>query len=664
MPRRPIAPRPDAPRHPGTDTATAPATVTATALALVAVAVVLGATADDRHVGKFSDGRQMIRTAVAIVETGGIGMASGAARALARPAGDSVSRYGMGTSLAQLPAAILAPAVERRRGAGSSNALFLLAPFVAVLLSCAAAGGVARRIAGERAAPVAILLSGLGSPLGAYASSDFSEPLQAAVLAGIALFSLSAARRSEGEEEGSAIRAAALAGTAAGAAVLLKSSLLLPAPLLLLPLLAAGGRRGRLALGSAAAAAAGASIPVATWLAFEIARFGRPFGGYGGEGFTHPILDGAWRLLVGPNRGLVLFFPPLVFAVWGLARAARRGGPSRLAAAGAASAFVVLLATSAAWWAWHGAGGWGPRFLVPAVPLLAPFAAAALAETGPVLRRGVVAAAVLLNVPPLLLSPALADVFVANCRPGAPPAGVLEALPAASLEREPDGRIVTTADNILPYFPAASPHLQLAWQWAASLASSPPAAARRLDSPPWRRTRPDLVPRLSPLPAELVAVLAPPPRWSFLGRSLLGERDDPALLAVWPEALADQVLRAQETGRGELALRLAERLSEASPGPAADALLLESLRLLGRPETLQSVYSSLPPSRKSSPEVFVVLALAARDRGEEETARRALAAAAPYFPGTPLSRVAGEPSRAWPRTYREMTLVPERAAEK
>ncbi|MCL4807984.1 MAG: hypothetical protein KJ062_09380, partial [Thermoanaerobaculia bacterium] len=281
---------------------------------LLLVAVVLALTMDDRHAGKISDARQTIGTAVALVETSGIGLAKGAPRAVDRDA-DCVSRYGVGSSLFQVPAAFLAPYVERRAGPGTSQPLFLLAPFAAVLLAALAAGAVTRLAGGSGTAQgTAVLLATLGSPLGAYASSDFSEPFQAAALAGALALAFRSAR--EGEA-GAAVRFAAGAGAAAGVAVLVKSSLAAVSPFLLLPLLHASPLRGR----RLAAGAAGAAAPAAIWLAFEIVRFGQPFSGYAGEGFTHPLPDGLWRLLVGPNRGLLLFFPAAAAATLGLVRA-------------------------------------------------------------------------------------------------------------------------------------------------------------------------------------------------------------------------------------------------------------------------------------------------------------------------------------------------------
>jgi len=42
--------------------------------------------------------------------------------------------------------------------------------------------------------------------------------------------------------------------------------------------------------------ALGALAPAALWLVLEIVRFGAPFSGYGGEGFTHPLLGSCLSL--------------------------------------------------------------------------------------------------------------------------------------------------------------------------------------------------------------------------------------------------------------------------------------------------------------------------------------------------------------------------------
>ncbi|HQN06106.1 MAG TPA: hypothetical protein PLL76_11160 [Thermoanaerobaculia bacterium] len=617
--------------------------------ALLAVTAALLLSADDRHAGKVSDGRQTIGTAVAIVETGELGIGKGAPRAFGREA-DAVSRYGLGASLAQLPAAAFAPAVESAFGPGTSQPLFLLAPLAGVLLAAAAAGGIAR-LAGASTSlqGLAILLASLGGPLGSYATSDFSEALQAAALAGALLFAFGAARE---DDPRASRRRAFAAGLAAGAALLVKSSLVAASPLLLLPLLAASALRGR----RLAAAAAGAILPVAAWAAFELHRFGRLFSGYEGEGFTHPLPEGLWRLLVGPNRGLVLFFPAALLAAAGLARAARRPGdtPLRLAAAGSALAFLALLGTAAAWWAWHGVGGWGPRLLVPAVPLLAPWAALAAEGLGTGGRRAVAVLSVALNLPPLLVHPSLVDTYVANCR-RAPLTPELEReVPALAVGPDDAGRPSVSPENVLAKEPLASPFLLYPWYAAASAPRSAEGRAERLARPPWYETRPGLGPRLVPFPPELADVVAPPLGWSFFGRALGRGIADPASFSVYLAALSEQVGRAHETGRLERGLELARKLARLDPGEGSDALLLESLRLLRRTEALRAAFASLPEERVSGPSVLVVRALAARDAGDLPLAARLGEAVAPYFPGTALARDAARPS-SWPATFAALT---------
>ncbi|HRY42340.1 MAG TPA: hypothetical protein P5164_00220 [Thermoanaerobaculia bacterium] len=622
--------------------------------ALLAVAAALLLTADDRHAGKVSDGRQTIGTAVAIVETGELGIGKGAPRAFEREA-DAVSRYGLGASLAQLPAAAAAPAVEGALGPGTSQPLFLLAPLAGVLLAAAAAGGIAR-LAGASTSlqGLAILLASLGGPLGSYATSDFSEALQAAALAGALLLALGAVRE---DDPRVSRRRAFGAGLAAGAALLVKSSLAAVAPILLLPLFAASALRGR----RLAAAAAGAALPVAAWVAFELHRFGRLFSGYEGEGFTHPLPEGLWRLLVGPNRGLVLFFPAALLAAAALSRALRRPGdaPLCLAAAGSVLAFLVLLATAAAWWAWHGVGGWGPRLLIPAVPLLAPWAALAAEGLGTGGRRAVAVLSVALNLPPLLVHPSLVDTYVANCR-RAPLTPELErVVPPLAVGPDDAGRPSVSPENVLSKEPLASPFLLYPWYAAASAPRSAESRAERLARPPWYERRPELGPRLVPFPPELADVVAPPLGWSFFGRALGRGIADPASFAVYLASLSEQVGRAHEAGRLERALELARKLARLDPGEGSDALLLESLRLLRREETLRAALAALPEERAAAPAVLVVRALAARDAGDLALAARLGEAAAPFFPGTALGRDGARPA-SWPATFAALTrpLVP------
>jgi hypothetical protein len=263
-----------------------------------------------------------------------------------------------------------------------------------------------------------------------------------------------------------------------------------------------------------------------------------------------------------------------------------------------------------------------------------------------------------LNVPPLLVHPSLVDTYVANCRRGALTPELARQVPALAIDPDDAGRPSVPPDQVLSVVPAASPHLLYPWYFAASAAGSPAAVAARLQRPPWYERHPELGPRLVPFPPELASIVAPPPRWNVLGRSLFNGISDPASGSVYLGSLTEQVIRAQETRRLDRALSLAEELVRLWPGETSDALLLESFRLLGRTELAESLFRSLPRNRAESPPVLAVVALLKRDLGDAPVAARIGVAMAPYFPGTPLARNAGAPG-AWPATYAAL-VRPER----
>ena len=86
-------------------------------------------------------------------------------------------------SIALAPVVAAARPFEAAFGAGSSQLLFALYQILLLLGVSAAAGSLARGFGGdERAAFRAAVAVILSSPLWTYASSDFSEPLQAALV--------------------------------------------------------------------------------------------------------------------------------------------------------------------------------------------------------------------------------------------------------------------------------------------------------------------------------------------------------------------------------------------------------------------------------------------------------------------------------------------------
>lgn len=118
-------------------------------------------------------------------------------------------------------------------------------------------------------------------------------------------------------------------------------------------------------------AASGAAM---MWLNYS--RFGSPFDfGYGSEAgmFVNPMLKGIKDLIINPGKGILIYAPLTMLLPLGLYRLAKTRRPEALLIA---ALFIANLLLYSKWWAWEGADTWGPRFLLPLVPLaVAPVAA-------------------------------------------------------------------------------------------------------------------------------------------------------------------------------------------------------------------------------------------------------------------------------------------------
>lgn len=104
-------------------------------------------------------------------------------------------------------------------------------------------------------------------------------------------------------------------------------------------------------------------------LAYNWARF-HSFAEYGyvaDKGFTGNVVVGLYGLLFSPGKSVFLYVPLLLLLPW-----YTRPFMQRFPAEGWLIASVVLLTLlqSASWWMWWAGWGWGPRFLVPLMPLL------------------------------------------------------------------------------------------------------------------------------------------------------------------------------------------------------------------------------------------------------------------------------------------------------
>jgi hypothetical protein len=109
----------------------------------------------------------------------------------------------------------------------------------------------------------------------------------------------------------------------------------------------------------------------ACWIAWDVARYGSPFQpGYAGEGFTTPVLKGLYGLLASPGRGLIWYSAPTAVAATLCATAVRKARAAGFRDAVVLAGFIAYLLLYASWGSFEGGWCWGPRFLLPFVPLL------------------------------------------------------------------------------------------------------------------------------------------------------------------------------------------------------------------------------------------------------------------------------------------------------
>lgn len=332
------------------------------ALVLVVLAGYL-LTLSTAYYGLISDGQDMLFTAASIHEFGelAIGPQMDVETAkVVRP--DKYSKYGLGFPLVlQIPLTIAA-FLEKHGGAGSGNAAF---PLTNMALTAATALLVALSLAQLQCSRRAQIIGGFTYAFGTfawpYASYDFSEPLQALCIAA-AFWLLLRARTAH------TVGDLVAAGTILGFGVLTKTSLAVLVPgyaLYALTSPTGGARRLRRVVAF--------TLPLAAWaclIAFlNFQRFGSAFeSGYRGEAgqFTTPLLTGLYGLMLSPNKGLLFYAPaallPVPLALFKLRH-------ERARTTFFALTLIVYVTLIAKWWSWEGGASWGPRLLLPILPI-------------------------------------------------------------------------------------------------------------------------------------------------------------------------------------------------------------------------------------------------------------------------------------------------------
>ncbi len=292
--------------------------------------------------------------------------------------GRPVSKYGIGQSLAEAPAYIIARAVaERSRNIDPETAAYFVTSFTSpvvcallctvVFLFCLQLGY------GAGAACIIAMFTGAGSMIWPQSKTLFSEPFQALCLTA-GFYHLLLFKEKQKTNPMNACAAGFFLGMMTATKPFL-AFILIPLISYFLISMVKGGWKRPGATASAvlffgALAAWGALILYYNYLRFgDVMQFGY-LGGTDRDGiyaFKTPLLIGIHGLLLSPGKGLIYYSPILILSIAAYKNFAVRHRAEAIVIA--AVAVIIVLAYSK-WNAWHGDFSWGPRFLSPVVPLL------------------------------------------------------------------------------------------------------------------------------------------------------------------------------------------------------------------------------------------------------------------------------------------------------
>lgn len=309
-----------------------------------------------------SDTVHSVQTAQAIVTRGQLDIPDDAPYTFKGPDGRSYSKYGIGLPLYYVPAVALGDALVRVTGWPTQQVTWFLLSFVNIpfaILTLVVFAKLLRLFGAPQAFSSLCLLGlGLGTLTWRYTQSDFSEAMQMGLLI-LAVYGL--IRRTP--------KAILIAGISFAWLFLVKQLYAVYLPILLVYLLSRRGtfwdRFKRTALFMFPFTLAGAFD---LWLNFV--RFGSVWqSGYGGEAeqfqsgqIGHTIPSLLWSL----DKGLLVFCPILVLCMFGWKAFIKEHQAEATLCDGLIVFNLILIAE---WYGWDGGWSWGPRYLVPFIPL-------------------------------------------------------------------------------------------------------------------------------------------------------------------------------------------------------------------------------------------------------------------------------------------------------
>lgn len=234
-----------------------------------------------------------------------------------------------------------------------------------------------------RIALAAAVMIALATPLFAYSAWFFSEPLVAALMMAAALVLFTGQNRYS-------LRRAALAGVLLGTMIWVRPAHVIAVSVFFLAVLVRDREKTPypavvLAL---IAGVFGAGYLLRNWIYYgDIWEFGIPKivdEVKRMNSFDTPVTTGLFGFLLSPGKSIFLFAPPILLAIPGVWRLAKRDLGLGVLAAGMPMVYLLFYSR---YTQWEGGFCIGPRYLVPSIALLCLGLGSLLVEAGPRTRK-------------------------------------------------------------------------------------------------------------------------------------------------------------------------------------------------------------------------------------------------------------------------------------
>jgi hypothetical protein len=268
--------------------------------------------------------------------------------------------------------------------------LTLLGPLTTAFTLLLLHGFVRREGVGRADALLLTLAAGWATPLAVYAKTLFPQVFEAAWLM------LALASAAEWRRTGSP-RAAKWLGLACGLGLMTRAAFALASVWFFGYLLLAGSMKWRERLRALVPFLILAGCGAAVTALVNWVRWGSPldFGHHrADEAFDYPPLQGLYGLLLSPGKSIFLYSPILLLVCAYAGILWQRGRAEVVLVLGITLSYLALYCR---WYDWMGGLAWGPRFLVPLIPVWIALLGRTLVEPEARGARGLIASMALIG---------------------------------------------------------------------------------------------------------------------------------------------------------------------------------------------------------------------------------------------------------------------------